>query len=108
MNTQSFRSWLLQHLPADGLVQAFIFGSVAKGQPNPKDCDLFLVTKHPAGSSDWLHLRCELADLRERFQVAHDLPLSIELLTSAEYLEWLTWQDPIYGSPKLYILKEND
>lgn len=104
MSNQSFSVWLQCHLPLDEFVVAFVFGSVAKSLAHPRDCDLFLVTKLGSGTTQWEELRCRLAGVCKLFEHQFKLPLSIELLSVPEYEQWLTWQDPIYRSPKMFIL----
>lgn len=107
MNALFFSTWLHEHLPSGRFAVAFLFGSAVRADTNPGDCDLFLVTRQTPGTPQWNLLRHDLEDLREHFHSSFGIPLSIELLSSIEYAEWLTWKDPVYCSPKLYILEED-
>ncbi len=104
MNATSYSTWLHKRLSVQSVSVAFLFGSVVRGHSATNDCDLFLVTCRAPGTVEWSLLRDALQQVSRQFYDSFRIPLAIELLSKAEYEEWLTWKDPIYRSPKLHIL----
>lgn len=63
----------------------YVFGSVAKETPEPKDCDILIVSSVNQNEEDWFHLRQELRAVKESFRQKFNIDLSIVLMTSKEY-----------------------
>lgn len=63
----------------------FVFGSVAKESPKPKDCDILIVSSANQNEENWFYLRGELKAVKESFRQKFEIDLSIVLMTSREY-----------------------
>lgn len=107
MEALRYRDWLSARIDPEHVDLAFLFGSVLLDSKTANDCDLFLVTQAEPATSKWIIQRSLLKQLSRLFEEAFNLKLSIELLSQQEYVQWLTWKDTIFHSPKLLILGDH-
>ena len=63
--------FLSNHITEELCSLAFVFGSIARNNPTPSDCDLFIVTPALPGSRLWT----ELKEMLEKIHM-NDLGLS--------------------------------
>jgi len=79
--------WLSVRLVGEssGIVLARLFGSIAKGSHFPSDCDVLLVLDAAPDSSEWHALRSRIKELDIEFRQHFGVPLSITLMTTAEF-----------------------
>lgn len=79
--------WLSAALQPEhpALALAAVFGSVARGAVNPRDCDILIVSAGFATSPEWYRLRSCTRHLKSAFLAEFGLPLSVILLTGSEY-----------------------
>lgn len=64
-----------------------VFGSVARGEPKPNDCDLLIVPYHDPNHKNWNLLRLFLDQLTIQFKKQFALKLSIQVLNISEWNE---------------------
>lgn len=67
--------------------RAILFGSVARGHPRPRDCDLALVATEAPPGNQWTTLRGQIEGIKEAFLEEFGFRLSVLLLTPVEWCE---------------------
>lgn len=84
---QKVVQWLSIRLVGEssGIVLTRLFGSIAKGSHSPSDCDILLVSDAGPDSSEWHALRRRIKELNNEFHQQFGIPLSITLMTAAEF-----------------------
>lgn len=105
-NYEDYYLWLSTNLNKENFSLGFIFGSVARNEKEPNDCDLFLVTKHKTNSELWKFMRNQNKTLKEKFYQNFNLELSIQLLTLDEFNEQSKFIKLTMKSPKIVIIDE--
>src|SRR6185295_1927633 len=100
------RIWLLDNFRPvmSAIHDAQIFGSLAAGCTEPSDCDLLLVARVESPLDEWVALRGHISSLKDRFNEEFGLPLSVTLLTLAEWNEL----EGFFGSSRLSLFSEED
>ena len=87
LNTSDVADWLRRHLVAVSVQidSLFLFGSVTRGKPNPRDCDVLVLTSTEPDSKHRRALRAGIQAARSDFQVDFSVPLSVILLGVKEF-----------------------
>jgi predicted nucleotidyltransferase len=83
-----FSYWLTEALTGRAAIRsAFIFGSVARNESRPADCDLALVVDVAPLSVEWADLKSWVQKTCQRFVATFGVPLSVVILNEAEVSE---------------------
>jgi predicted nucleotidyltransferase len=92
VNASDVADWLRRHFIAvsDQIDSLYLFGSVTRGEPNPGDCDVLVLTPSDPDSDGRRALKARLRAAEADFPAAFGLPLSVILLGVREYhsLRW--------------------
>lgn len=92
LNASDVADWLRRHLAAvaDQIDGLFLFGSVTRGEPDPGDCDVLVLTPSDPDSDGRRALKTRLRAAESDFAAVFGVPLSVILLGVREYhsLRW--------------------
>lgn len=95
--------FLSNHITEELCSLAFVFGSIARNNPTPSDCDLFIVTPALPGSRLWTELKEMLEKNKSEFKVKFGINLNICVNTLQEYYEGSDFKDRIMKRPRIII-----
>jgi predicted nucleotidyltransferase len=80
------REWLRQVLSKESSIgEAYVFGSVMRGEDSPKDFDMVLISVGSIESEEWAQVRAFRDIIRSSFQQQFGLPLSILIASPSEW-----------------------
>jgi predicted nucleotidyltransferase len=99
--TNSIRIWIFKKTKQihHCLSKIYLFGSIARGTPNPNDCDIFFVIIPEHSENQWALIRNKIQKIKLEFVKKFNLPLSPILLT---HNEWTEFQD-FFGYGQIMI-----
>ena len=87
-------NWLRTRIsPSLPIEYRAIFGSVARGEATPNDCDVVCVSGAQPDGAEWAILRSEMAELSNSFYEEYGIRLSVVILTKCE------WNENLYLFP---------
>lgn len=82
---------------------SFIFGSVAKGNNHPNDCDLFWTTKAYPETKEWNEMKVHIEEMRNIFFEKFNLKLNVLINTVDEFMEGSEFKSRILNRPRIMI-----
>lgn len=85
---------------------SFIFGSVAKYEQRPNDCDLFWTTTACPDTEQWNEMKSIIFEMKKNFELEFGLQLNVCINTKDEFFEGSEFKSRILERPKI-ILKNS-
>jgi predicted nucleotidyltransferase len=103
MKTVDILSWIVDNFSVcrSDILKIAIFGSLARGECKPHDCDLLIITSARVESYSWEMLKYKIKKTKIDFIDFFKFPLNVILLTENE------WQENKNFFQELYELKFN-
>ena len=103
MNLSEIVNLISNYSKDESCLLAFIFGSVAKGSSNPKDCDLFWVTIDTPDTNGWKLMKNMISEMKTDFYAKFKIKLNVSISTLDEFHEGSELKQRILERPKIII-----
>lgn len=104
MDIESIVMFLKTQLETEYVNSAFIFGSIAKGNSIPNDCDLFLITSASTDNIEWKIFINNCNKLKQDFYARFSLKLNTTINTIGEFKEGSDFKNRILNRPTIRIV----